>query len=197
MPARLAVLISGRGSNLAALLAAADDGVLAGRAAVVAVAADRPAPGLEQARQRGLPTIVVPGVVSAAGRAREESEAELLAALAPHRPDLVVLAGYRRVLSPLFLAAHPGRVVNIHPADTRRHRGLGGYAWAHAAGLERTTITVHLVDEGVDTGPILAQREVDLRGAASLEEVERRGLLVEHELYPEAIGALVERLGLG
>ena len=86
--------------------------------------------------------------------------------------------GYLRLLSPAVVRRYPERIVNIHPADTRRHQGLHGYAWAFEQKLATTKVTVHLVDEGLDTGRILAQREVDLRGAASLEEVERRGLAV-------------------
>ena len=75
----------------------------------------------------------------------------------------------------------------VHPADTARHQGLHGYEWAFDQRLPATRITVHLVDEGLDTGRVLAQREVDLRGAETLAEVERRGLAVEHQLYPEAL----------
>ena len=103
------------------------------------------------------------------------------------RADVVVLAGYMRMVTPRIVEAYRGRMLNIHPADTRLHQGLNGYGWAFEQKLPSTRITVHLVDEGLDTGAILAQREVDLRGADTLAEVERRGLAVEHELYPETL----------
>jgi len=99
-----------------------------------------------------------------------------------------------RVLGAAFVHRFAGRIVNIHPADTRLHQGLGGYAWA--LGREQTTITVHLVDAGLDSGPILAQAEVDLRGASTVEEIQSRGLVVEHQLYAAAIAALLPQIGL-
>lgn len=181
---RLAILISGRGSNMVALAQAARSGALAGRCAIAAVVASRTgAPGLALARELGLETLAL----DARGMARDAYDDALLAALEKHRVDVVVLAGYMRILSPRVVARYRGRIVNIHPADTAAHQGLGGYTWAFAQKLPSTKITVHLVDEGLDTGAVLAQREVDLRGAATLAEVERRGLAVEHQLYPEAL----------
>ncbi|MGC4116880.1 MAG: formyltransferase family protein [Myxococcales bacterium] len=81
--------------------------------------------------------------------------------LAGYRPDWIVLAGFMRVLSPGFVQRFAGRIVNIHPADTREHQGLHGYAWAFERGLAETKVTVHLVDEGLDTGRIVAQRAVE------------------------------------
>jgi phosphoribosylglycinamide formyltransferase-1 len=188
---RLAVLASGRGSNLRAIFAATRSGALEGVAEIVVVASDKPsAHALVFAEENGVPTIALPR----AGRSREAWDEELLRHLAPFSPDVVVLAGFMRVLSGLFVAAYPGRIVNIHPADTRAHQGLGGYAFAFDRGLAETTITVHLVDEGLDTGTILAQRAVDLRGATSLHDVEERGLAVEHALYPEALRAFLNTL---
>ena len=123
----------------------------------------------------------------AASTAKEAYDAALLLALEQARADVVVLAGYLRIVSPRVVAKYRGRILNIHPADTKLHQGLHGYEWAFANELAATKITVHLVDEGLDTGPVLAQREVDLRGTGILEEVERRGLAAEHVLYPEAL----------
>ena len=94
-----------------------------------------------------------------------------------------------------MVARYRGRMLNVHPADTARHQGLHGYEWAFGQRLPATKITVHLVDEGLDTGRVLAQREVDLRGAETLAEVERRGLAVEHELYADALKAFLEQNG--
>ncbi len=186
---RLGALASGRGSNLRAIHAATQPGgVLAGLACVAVVASDKPESGaLAFAAERGIPGVALPR----AGRSREVWDAALVEALAPFALDLVVLAGFMRVLSPVFVGAYAGRIVNVHPADTRAHQGLGGYEFAMAQRLEQTWVTVHLVDAGLDTGPILAQRAVDLRGAESLEEIERRGLAVEHALYSETLRELL------
>ena len=184
MKPRVAILISGRGTNMVALAQSARDGVLAGRCEIAAVISSRPsAPGLDKARKLGLETVAL----DARALGKEAYEEELLAALAKVRADVVVLAGYMRILSPRVIAAYRGRILNIHPADTKLHQGLHGYGWAFERKLPATTITVHLVDEGLDTGAILVQREVDLRGADTLAEVECRGLAVEHELYAETL----------
>ena len=187
--ARLAVLLSGRGSNLKALHQSTQTGALKNLAHIAIVFSNDPAaPGLAWAAAQGLPTAALPS----AGRRRADYDAEVAALLATHAPDFVLLAGYMRILSPAFIQPFAGRILNIHPADTRRHQGLHAYEWAWENRLPETYITVHLVDEGLDTGPILAQQAVDLTGADSLAEVERRGLAVEHELYAETVASLVK-----
>lgn len=189
-PARLAVLVSGRGSNMLALLEAARTGPLRGLAEVAVVFANDPAaPGLAAAAAQGVPTASLPSK----GRKRTEFDREVAALLASYQPDLVVLAGYLRILSPEFIRAFRGRIVNIHPADTARHQGLHAYEWAFDNQLPETKITVHLVDEGLDTGPVLAQQSVNLEGAATLDEVQRRGLAVEHQLYAQTLADLIAR----
>ena len=190
-PARLALLLSGRGSNMLALVEAVHTGVLRGVAEVAVVFSNDPAaPGLASAAALGLPTAGFPSQ----GRKREEFDREVVATLQEYRPDYVVLAGYLRVLSPTFVRAFAGRIVNIHPADTHQHQGLHAYEWAFDNHLAETKITVHLVDEGLDTGPILAQRVVNLEGADTLAEVQRRGLAVEHVLYAETLRDLIRDL---
>ena len=189
-PARLAILLSGRGSNMLALAEAVRSGVLRGLAEIVVVFSNDPAaPGLESAAALGLPTASLPSQ----GRKRTEFDQEVVAALQAYRPDYVVLAGYMRVLSPTFVRAFAGRIVNIHPADTHQHQGLHAYEWAFENRLPETKITVHLVDEGLDTGPILAQRVVNLVGAESLAEVQRRGLAVEHVLYADTLAEVIKK----
>ena len=189
--ARLAILISGRGSNMLALVKATQSGVLKGLAEVAVVFSNQPdAPGLAAAAALGCPVAALPSQ----GRKRAEFDAEAAALLLQYQPDFVVLAGYMRILSPAFIQPFAGRILNIHPADTRQHQGLHAYEWAFENQLPETKITVHLVDEGLDTGPILAQRAVDLRGADTLAEVERRGLAVEHELYAEALAELIKKV---
>ncbi len=188
-PARLAILLSGRGSNMLALADAVRDGALKSIAEIALVFANDPAaPGLEAAAARGLPTAALPSK----GRERAAFDQEVTELLQAYRPDFIVLAGYMRVLSPGFVRAFAGRIVNIHPADTHQHRGLHAYEWAFDNQLKETKITVHLVDEGLDTGPILAQRTVNLEGASTLAEVQRRGLVVEHELYAETLASLIQ-----
>ena len=188
-PARLAILISGRGSNMLALLEATKTGVLQGLAEVVVVFSNQPDTlGLEAAAAHGCPVAALPSQ----GRHREAFDAEAAQLLQQYQPDLVVLAGYMRILSSAFIQPFAGRILNIHPADTHQHQGLHAYEWAFDNQLPETKITVHLVDEGLDTGPILAQQTVDLRGADTLAEVERRGLAVEHELYARALADLIQ-----
>jgi len=189
-PARLAILLSGRGSNMLALAEAVRAGVLQNRAEIVVVFSNDPAaPGLDSAAALGLPT----ASLGSKGRKREEFDREVVATLQAYQPDYVVLAGYMRVLSPTFVRAFAGRIVNIHPADTHQHQGLHAYEWAFDNHLPETKITVHLVDEGLDTGPILAQQVVNLEGADTLAEVQRRGLAIEHTLYAETLAALITK----
>jgi phosphoribosylglycinamide formyltransferase-1 len=98
-----------------------------------------------------------------------------------------------RILSPVLVNAFPKRIINIHPADTTAHQGLHGYEWAWENKLPETKITVHFVDEGLDTGSIIAQEIVDLRGVTSLEEVEARGLAIEHKLYSKTLSELLQQ----
>ena len=189
-PARLAILLSGRGSNMLALAEAVRSGVLHGVAEVAVIFSNDPAAyGLEAAATRGLPTASLPSK----GRKRESFDLEVVAILKQYQPDYVVLAGYMRVLSPAFVRAFAGHIINIHPADTHQHQGLHAYEWAFDNRLAETKITVHLVDEGLDTGPILAQQVVNLEGADTLAEVQRRGLAVEHQLYADTLAALLTK----
>jgi phosphoribosylglycinamide formyltransferase-1 len=191
---RIAILISGRGSNMEAILRSTREGVLRERCQVALVFSNRAeALGLQRARELGFST----ACLESSGLAREAFDSRLLALLEQHRLDFLVLAGYMRLLSPAVVRRYRGRIVNIHPADTARHQGLHGYRWAFENRLEKTYVTVHLVDEGLDTGEVLEKREVDLRGAMSEEEVERRGLEVEHRFYSEALAKLFASPGTG
>ncbi|KUK55733.1 MAG: Phosphoribosylglycinamide formyltransferase [Marinimicrobia bacterium 46_47] len=184
MTARLAILISGRGSNMAAILRESREGILKGLCEVAVVVSNTcSAAGLETARKAGIPAICV----SSKGKKRREFEEELIENLDKYRPDYIILAGFMRILTPFFIHRYRNRILNIHPADTAQFQGIGGYEWAFEKGLKETKITVHLIDDGVDTGPVLAQKTVDLRGADTLEEVEKRGLAVERSLYSQVI----------
>ncbi len=191
---RVAILLSGRGSNMVALLDQVQGGILADLCELVLVFSNNPdAPGLAKARARGVPV----ASERSRGTRRSVFDKAMLEILERSKPDWIVLAGYMRILTPQVIRRYPGRIVNIHPADTRQHQGLHGYEWAWEQRLDQTRITVHVVDEGLDTGPILAQREVDLRGAESLDEVERRGLAVEHGFYAEVLRELLGGLPPG
>jgi len=190
-PHRLAILISGRGSNMAALSRAVASGELQGRCQIAAVISNEPAAaGVQLARELGHPAMVVPS----AGLDTVAYGKRLLDALAEIKPDWIALAGFMRIISPEVVARYRNRIVNIHPADTRAYQGPDGYGWAHEAGLDKTWITVHQVDEGIDTGEILEQAEVDLRGAETLDEVRTRGLIVEHRLYPRVLARLLSEV---
>jgi len=190
-PHRLAILISGRGSNMAALSRAVASGELQGRCQIAAVISNEPAAaGVQLARELGHPAMVVPS----AGLDTVAYGKRLLDALAEIKPDWIALAGFMRIISPEVVAQYRNRVVNIHPADTRAYQGPDGYGWAHEAGLDKTWITIHQVDEGIDTGEILEQAEVDLRGAETLNEIRTRGLIVEHRLYPRVLARLLSEV---
>jgi phosphoribosylglycinamide formyltransferase-1 len=179
---KLVVLASGSGTNLQAIL-----DTLHGREGIEAVGVGSDKPGaraLERARGAGVETGVFPRERFADREARDAAMAEWIEALGA---DLVVLAGYMQLLSPAFVARFRSRIVNIHPALLPAFPGLDAIGQALAAGVETTGVTVHFVDEGVDTGPPIVQREVPVpagRDRAALEEAIHA---VEHELYPEAI----------
>jgi phosphoribosylamine--glycine ligase len=190
-PLRLGILVSGAGSNMNAIIESTRTGVLKGVCDVAVVASDLPnAPALKIARSRG----IIASAIPRSNHTRESFERSLAWLLRDHKVDVVVLAGFMRILSPLFISEFRGRIVNIHPADTKQHRGSDGYEWALKNNLSATQITVHMVDEGLDTGPILAQAWVDLQGAATISEVKSRGLSVEHRLYSETLREFCSRI---
>ncbi|MBI4704387.1 MAG: phosphoribosylglycinamide formyltransferase [Deltaproteobacteria bacterium] len=174
----LGVLISGRGTNLQSILDAVSAGELDAR--VRLVASNRPgAAGLERARRAGVPTEVVP---SRGFADRQAFDAALARVLQDAGARWIVLAGFMRILSGTFLAAFPHRVLNIHPALCPAFPGVDAQAQALAHGVRVTGCTVHLVDEGVDTGPILAQALVPVLQGDSRESLAARLLVREHEL---------------
>jgi len=186
----LGVLISGRGSNLAAVLSAIEAGTLPARVALVV--SNRPdAAGLARARDAGVPTRVIP---HGAYPDRASFDAALVAALREASCDLVVLAGFMRLLTPVFLDAFPGRVVNIHPALLPAFPGVDAQAQALAYGARVTGCTVHLVDAGTDTGPVIAQAAVPVLPGDTRDALAARILPREHELLVKAIGWIAEGL---
>ncbi len=188
MNSKLIIFISGRGSNMQRIIEETQKGILKNIAEVILVFSDKPdAHGLQIAKKSGVPI----KSINAKGKSRKQYNEEVLSLLENYNFDYIVLAGYMRILSTDFVRKFPKKIINIHPADTRLHQGLNGYQWAYENKLPLTKITVHYVDEGMDTGKIIAQKEVDLTGVKSLEEVEQRGLAVEHKLYPKTLLELI------
>ena len=184
---RIVVLASGSGTNLQAIL---DQLHGRGEIEVVGVGSDKAGAGaLERGRRAGVATAVFTATDYADRAARDEAMGEWIDS---RRPDLVVLAGYMQLLSPPFVARFRNRVVNVHPALLPAFPGLDAIGQALAAEVETTGVTVHFVDEGVDTGPVIAQRKVRVPAGGRREELEAAVHAVEHELYPEAIRMIAE-----
>ncbi|SDQ12771.1 phosphoribosylglycinamide formyltransferase-1 [Quadrisphaera sp. DSM 44207] len=185
-PARLVVLVSGGGTLLQALLDASRDACAP--FSVAAVGADADAPGLQRARAAGVPTFVVR---LADHPDRAAWDAALAAELVAREPDLVVCAGFMRVLGPAVLGALGGRVVNTHPALLPAFPGVHGVRDALAAGVRVTGATAHLVDAGVDTGPVLDQRAVRVEDGDDEAALHERIKVVEREMLVDVLTRMV------
>jgi len=181
------VLISGSGSNLRALLDAAANPLYPAR--ILAVGADNPAAGLEHAELHGVPTFVVePGRFAT----REAWADALLANIKHFDPDLVVLAGFMKILPPNFVAALSPNLINTHPSLLPEFKGAHAVRDALAAGATRTGVTIHVVDEGVDTGPHLAQAEVQIHPGETEAALHERIKVVERELLVDVVKQFAE-----
>lgn len=184
---RLVVLASGTGTNLQAILDR-----MHGREGVevVGVASDKPgAKALERARSAGVETAVFPRDDHPDRESRDVAMGDWIES---READLIVLAGYMQLLSEGFVARFRNRIVNIHPALLPAFPGLDAIGQALEAGVEVTGVTVHFVDEGVDTGPVIVQREVPVPADRDRERLEAAVHAVEHQLYPEAIRMIAE-----
>lgn len=189
-PARIGILISGRGSNMVALIDAVRDQRIP-KAQVAVVISDQPnAAGLVKAKEQDLETLVI----ERRGRTRAEHDREVVAALQARHVDLVCLAGYMRILSGEFLDAFPGRVLNIHPSLLPSFPGLDAQQQALEDGAKTAGCTVHLVDETLDGGPIIAQRVVTVHDDDTVESLSARILVEEHKLYPEAVTLVLKKI---
>jgi phosphoribosylglycinamide formyltransferase-1 len=185
---RLAVLVSGSGTNLQAILDATREGRLGAEVAVV-VSNRAGVPALERARGAGVEALVVGHKAFAS---REAYDAELVRLLRARGIELVVLAGFMRIVTPVLLEAFPDRVVNVHPSLLPAFPGLEAQRQALEAGAAVAGCTVHLVDGGMDTGPILAQAAVPVHGTDDVEALRARILAEEHRLLPEVLQWFVE-----
>jgi phosphoribosylglycinamide formyltransferase 1 len=184
---RIVVLASGSGTNLQAILDRLHSG---GEVEVVGVGSDRPgARALERARAAGVATAVFAAADYEDRAARDAAIGDWVEERAA---DLVVLAGYMQLLSARFVQRFRNRVVNVHPALLPAFPGLDAIGQALAAGVETTGVTVHFVDEGVDTGPTILQRELAVPPGGGRAELERAVHALEHEIYPEAISMIAQ-----
>lgn len=186
-PVRLGVLLSGRGSNFLAIAESIRTGKLAGAEIAVVIANVADAGGIEAAQKLGLPTVVL----VSKGRKRAEHDADVIACLKQHNVDLVILAGYMRLLSPEFVAAFPNKILNIHPALLPAFPGLDGQTQAFEYGAKIAGCTVHFVDEHLDHGTIILQRAVPVLDTDDAHTLAERILVEEHIAYSEAIGRVV------
>lgn len=184
---RLGILLSGRGSNFEAIAAAVDAGELDAEIAVV-VSNVPTAPGLARAEQRGLNAVSLPSK----DVPREDYDRQLLDILNAHHVDLICLAGFMRLLTPVMIQAFPHRILNIHPSLLPAFPGLNAQKQALDHGAKVTGCTVHYVDEGLDSGPILAQTAVPVLDGDVVETLSARILAAEHRTYVAAIRIALE-----
>ncbi len=188
----LVVLISGRGSNLQAIMDAIGRGDLCARiAAVISNRAD--APGLDRARRGGIPTCVIP---HGDFPDRDGFDHALAESIQGYDPDLIILAGFMRILGAGFVRRFAGRILNIHPALLPKFRGTDTHRRALEAGETEHGATVHVVTEALDDGPIVMQARVPVLREDDVESLASRVLSVEHGLYPSAIGEYGAKLSL-
>jgi phosphoribosylglycinamide formyltransferase-1 len=185
---RIAILISGRGSNMIALADAVKSGKIP-RAEIAVVISDQPAAaGLDKAAEFGIETVVI----ERRGRSRAEHDREIVGELKARHIELVCLAGYMRVLSPDFIHAYGGRILNIHPSLLPSFPGLNAQKQALEQGAKVSGCTVHYVDETLDGGPIIAQREVPVCEGDDVDTLSARILAEEHQLYAEVVATVLE-----
>jgi phosphoribosylglycinamide formyltransferase-1 len=183
----IGVLISGRGSNLQALIDASQRGELGGGRIGVVFSNVEHAPGLERARRAGVPV----AFRDHRGRAREAFDAEVVGILRAHAVELVCLAGYMRLLSTPFVRAFSGRILNVHPSLLPAFPGQNAQRQALEHGVKLSGASVHLVDERLDAGPIVAQEAVPVLADDTEETLAARILEAEHRIYPRAVRAML------
>ena len=185
---KIGVLISGRGSNMLAIVEAVQNGLIPAAEVTVVISDKTSAEGLIKAKERGIETIAVAGK----GRAREEHDAEIIGELKKRKVELICLAGYMRLLSKEFVRAFPNRIINIHPSLLPSFKGLDAQRQAIDYGVKVSGCTVHFVDEALDHGAIIAQKTVEVKDDDTAESLSARILEYEHALYVEAVKKIVE-----
>jgi phosphoribosylglycinamide formyltransferase-1 len=180
---KIGILISGRGSNMAALVDAVKSGEIPSSEVAVVISDKADARGLAKARERGVETVVV----ERRGRTRSEHDAEIISELNKRGVELVCLAGYMRLLSASFVKAFPDRIINIHPSLLPAYPGLDVHERVLAAGETVSGCTVHYVNEDLDAGEVILQREVAVLPGDTAETLSARILTEEHSAYVEAV----------
>jgi phosphoribosylglycinamide formyltransferase 1 len=188
---KIGILISGRGSNMVALIDAVKGGDIPSSEVAVVISDKPDAPGLEKARERGVETLVI----ERRGRSREEHDAEIIDELQGRDVELICLAGYMRLLSREFVQAFENRILNIHPSLLPSFPGLNVQQQAIDAGVPVSGCTVHFVNEDLDAGPIILQREVEVKDGDTADTLAARILEQEHGAYVEAVRRIVLRQG--
>ena len=187
---KVVVLLSGTGTNFQAILDATNDGCQSYEVVLV-ISNRRRAGGLEKAAAAGVPWVYVDPRSCAS---REEYDRLLAREIDPIEPDLIVLAGFMRILSPFFVRRYAGQIVNIHPSLLPAFPGKDAQAQAIEAGVTTSGVTVHYVDEGVDTGPIIDQVSVAIDPDDTVDTLSAKLQKVEHTLYPRVIAEICEQM---
>jgi phosphoribosylglycinamide formyltransferase 1 len=188
MNKRIGVLLSGRGSNFEALADSVDAGRIPGAEIAIVISNQPDAPGLKKAEQRGIPARMIPSK----GLQREAYDRQVVAVLLEYKVDLICLAGYMRLLSPYFVAAFPGKILNIHPSLLPSFPGLESQKQALEHGVKFAGCTVHFVDENLDAGPIILQAVVPVLDNDDEHSLSQRILKEEHRIYSEAVKLILE-----
>lgn len=188
---RLALFASGNGTNAQAIYKAWQDGRL-GPISPQVLVCDKDCPALRWGQDLGLASYLVKPRDYPDRKSHEQAILDLLQ---DHTIDLIALAGYMRLLTPLLVGAYEGRILNIHPALLPEFPGTEAIERAYEARVPFSGVTVHLVDEGMDSGPILAQKKVDLVPGQSLEDFAAAIHRVEHQLYPATLASYAQKLG--
>jgi phosphoribosylglycinamide formyltransferase-1 len=184
---RLGILLSGRGSNFVAIADSIEAGLIAAEIAVV-ISNVPDAQGLEHARQRGIKTVAL----RSKGIPRDAFDRMIMEELKINQVDLICLAGYMRILSPFFIRAFEGRILNIHPSLLPAFPGLHAQQQALDYGVKVSGCTVHFVDEGLDSGPVISQAVVPIISKDTVETLSARILKKEHQIYSEAIAVVLD-----
>lgn len=186
---KIGILISGRGSNMVALVDAVASGDIPDSEVAVVISDQPTAAGLAKAAERGVETLVI----ERRGRPRAEHDGEIAAELKHRGVELVCLAGFMRLLSPQFIATFPNRIVNIHPSLLPAFKGIDAQRQAIEAGVKTSGCTVHYVDEHLDNGDIILQKQVPVLEGDTVENLSVRILEQEHIAYVEAVRQIVNR----
>lgn len=185
---KIGILISGRGSNMVAIVEAVQSGAIPNSEVAIVISDKKSAEGLEKTELRGVET----KIITRKGKTREEHDAEIVAELKNHGVELVCLAGYMRLLSSDFVRAFPNKIVNIHPSLLPSFKGLDAQKQAFEYGVKITGCTVHFVDEDLDHGAIILQKAIEVADTDTAESLSAKILEHEHALYVEAIKRIAE-----